>query len=142
MAHLNKVMLIGNVGRDPEVRYAKEGQIKVATLTLATTQSYPDKEGKRIEATEWHNVVAWRNLAELTEKYIRKGSLLYVEGHLLTRSYESNGQRKFTTEVVAESIQMLGQRQQADSPAVSAPATSTEELQRKIDEQPTDDLPF
>lgn len=93
---LNKVMLIGNVGKDPEVRYLETPEHpKVAQFTLATSERYKAKDGSVTEQTEWHNIVAWRGLADIAEKYIRKGSSLYVEGRLRTRSWEVNGQKVF-----------------------------------------------
>ena len=113
---LNKVMLIGNVGRDPEVRYfdgnsSQNGNSKVARFTLATTERYRDRSGELRENTEWHNIVAWRNSAELAEKYIRKGSQIYVEGKLSTRSWtDQSGAKRTTTEIVVDNIQLLGRR--------------------------------
>ena len=109
-------MLIGNVGRDPEVRYfdgnsSQNGNSKVARFTLATTERYRDRSGELRENTEWHNIVAWRNSAELAEKYIRKGSQIYVEGKLSTRSWtDQSGTKRTTTEVVVDNIQLLGRR--------------------------------
>ncbi len=109
-------MLIGNVGRDPEVRYfdgnsSQNGNSKVARFTLATTERYRDRSGELRENTEWHNIVAWRNSAELAEKYIRKGSQIYVEGKLSTRSWtDQSGAKRSTTEVVVDNIQLLGRR--------------------------------
>lgn len=113
---LNKVMLIGNVGRDPEVRYfdgnsPQNASSKVARFTLATTERYRDRNGEMRENTEWHNLVAWRNSAELAEKYIRKGSQIYVEGKLSTRSWtDQSGAKRSTTEIVVDNIQLLGKR--------------------------------
>ena len=118
---LNKVMLIGNVGRDPEVRYLEGGSgaqnaTKVASFTLATTERYRDRSGELRENTEWHNIVAWRNSADLAEKFIRKGSQIYIEGKLRTRSWtDQQGVKKYTTEVVVDNIQLLGRR--GDNPA-------------------------
>ncbi|MBO7604152.1 MAG: single-stranded DNA-binding protein [Bacteroidales bacterium] len=118
MPSLNKVMLIGNVGRDPEVRYLDQGaaqggqSTKVATFTLATTDRYRDRNGEVRENTEWHNLVLWRQLADLAEKFIRKGSQVYIEGHLRTRSYtDQQGVKKFVTEIVADNVQLLGRRE-------------------------------
>ena len=118
MPSLNKVMLIGNAGRDPEIRYLDQGSAqggqstKVATFTLATTDRYRDRGGELRENTEWHNLVLWRQLADLAERYIRKGSQIYVEGHLRTRSYtDQQGQKKYMTEVVADNVQLLGRRE-------------------------------
>ncbi len=118
---LNKVMLIGNVGRDPEVRYLEgnsgaQNATKVASFTLATTERYRDRSGELRENTEWHNIVAWRNSADLAEKFIRKGMQVYIEGKLRTRSWtDQQGVKKFTTEVVVDNIQLLGKR--SDNPA-------------------------
>lgn len=112
---LNKVMLIGNVGADPEVRYwdgAGNGQSsKVASFRLATTEKYTSRTGEPKENTEWHNITAWRNLADLAEKYIKKGSQIYVEGRLRTREYtDQSGIKKYRTEILADGIQLLGRR--------------------------------
>ena len=113
-------MLIGNVGRDPNVRYLDGNQgggagSKVATFTLATTERYRDRSGETRENTEWHNIVAWRNSADLAEKFIHKGTQIYVEGRLRTRSYtDQAGVQKYTTEVVADNIQLLGRRQDGE----------------------------
>lgn len=109
-------MLIGNVGRDPNVRYLdgnSGGQgSKVATFTLATTERYRDRSGETRENTEWHNIVAWRNSADLAERFIHKGTQIFVEGRLRTRQYtDQAGVQKYTTEVVADNIQLLGRRQ-------------------------------
>lgn len=107
---LNKVMLIGNVGRDPMIRHLENGT-PVATFSLATTERFRDKSGVQREVTEWHNIVCWRNLADLCEKYIRKGSQLYIEGSIRTRSWDGNdGQKRYTTEIVADNLQMLGRK--------------------------------
>ena len=111
---LNKVMLIGNVGRDPEVRYL-EGNAKVASFTLATSERFKDRNGELRENTEWHNIVAWRANADVAEKFIHKGTQIYVEGRLRTRSYtDQAGVKKFTTEIQADTIQLLGRRPDAD----------------------------
>lgn len=111
---LNKVMLIGNVGADPEVRYwdgAGNGQSKVASIRLATTEKYTSRTGESKENTEWHSITAWRNLADLAEKYIRKGSQIYVEGRLRTREYtDQSGAKRYRTEILADGIQLLGRR--------------------------------
>ena len=113
---LNKVMLIGNVGRDPEVRYLEgnsgvQNATKVASFTLATTERYRDRSGELRENTEWHNIVAWRNSADLAEKFIRKGTQVYIEGKLRTRSWtDQQGVKKFTTAVGVDKTQWLGKR--------------------------------
>lgn len=111
---LNKVMLIGNVGADPEIRYwdgAGNGQSKVASIRLATTEKYTSRTGESKENTEWHSITAWRNLADLAEKYIKKGSQIYVEGRLRTREYtDQSGAKRYRTEILADGIQLLGRR--------------------------------
>lgn len=124
---LNKVMLIGNVGKDPEVRYLENNPApqgtnpKVAQFTLATTERFRDRNGEVRENTEWHNIVAWRGLADLAEKYIRKGSQLYIEGRIRTRSWNDQaGAKQYRTEIVADSIQLLGRK--SDNPASPQPS--------------------
>ncbi len=113
MRGVNRVMLIGNLGKDPDVQYL-EGNIAVAKFPLATTETYKDRAGKLISQTEWHTVVLWRGLAELAQKYLHKGSLIYVEGRLRTRSWEDKeGNRKFATEVVGDNLIMLDKRTDA-----------------------------
>ena len=103
-------MLIGNLGKDPDVQYL-EGNIAVAKFPLATTETYKDRTGKLISQTEWHTVVLWRGLAELAQKYLHKGSLIYVEGRLRTRSWEDKeGNKKFATEIVGDNLIMLDKR--------------------------------
>ena len=115
---LNKVMLIGNVGNDPEIRYLDsqnpQGNTKVASFRLATTERFRDRNGDTRENTEWHNIVAWRSSAELVEKFIHKGSQIYVEGKLRTRQWtDQTGNKRFTTEIQADNIQLLGRRPDA-----------------------------
>ena len=107
MAGINKVILIGNLGRDPEVKTFENGT-KKANFTLATSESYKDKEGKIVEQTEWHNIVCWRNLADIAERYLTKGKQIYLEGKLRTRSWEDNGVKKYITEIEASTFTMLG----------------------------------
>lgn len=127
-ASLNKVMLIGNVGRDPEVRYLDQNSQsgnKVANFTLATTERYKDRGGNQQERTEWHNIVAWGNNADVAEKYIHRGTSLYVEGRLRTREYtDANGVKKYRTEIYVDSLQLLGRRNDSDQPAGQAPQRS------------------
>ena len=132
---LNKVMLIGNVGKKPEIRYLEnQGGAspapKVATFTLATTERFRDRSGEMRESTEWHNIVAWRQLADLAERFMDKGSQIYVEGRLRSRSWDGqDGQKRYITEVVADSIQLLGKK--SDNPgaegyqAAGAPSASS-----------------
>lgn len=108
MAGVNKVILIGNLGRDPEVRHLESGA-SVASFSIATTESYKDRNtGERKDVTEWHNIVLWRGLADIAEKYLRKGSTVYIEGKLRTRSWEKDGVTRYTTEVVGDNMTMLG----------------------------------
>jgi single-strand DNA-binding protein len=110
MRGVNRVMLIGNLGKDPDVQYL-EGNIGVAKFSLATTETYKDRSGKLVSQTEWHTVVLWRGLADLAEKYLHKGSLVYIEGRLRTRSWEDKeGNKKFATEVVGDNLIMLDKR--------------------------------
>src|SRR6202008_3815518 len=110
MRGVNRVMLIGNLGRDPDVQFL-EGNIAVAKFPLATTETFKDRAGKLISQTEWHTVVLWRGLAELAQKYLHKGSLIYVEGRLRTRSWEDKeGNKKFATEIVGDNLIMLDKR--------------------------------
>ncbi|SFF51677.1 single-stranded DNA-binding protein [Thermoflexibacter ruber] len=107
MRGLNKVMLIGNLGKDPEEQ-TLEGGITVAKFSLATTESYKDDKGETHSLTEWHSIVAWRSLADLAGKYLKKGSTIYLEGKIKTRSYEDKeGNKKYVTEIIAESFIML-----------------------------------
>jgi single-strand DNA-binding protein len=110
MRGVNRVMLIGNLGKDPEVQHL-EGNIAVAKFPLATTETFKDRTGKLISQTEWHTVVLWRGLAELAQKYLHKSSLVYIEGRLRTRSWDDkDGNRKFATEVVGDNLIMLDKR--------------------------------
>ena len=114
---LNKAMLIGNVGRDPEVRYldGNSGNAKVATFTLATTERYRDRNGETRENTEWHNIVAWRNNADVAERFVKKGTQLFIEGRIRTRSWDDqNGNKRYTTEIIADNLQLLGKK--SDNP--------------------------
>ena len=122
---LNKAMLIGNVGKDPEVRYldGSNGQAKVATFTLATTERYRARNGETRENTEWHNIVAWRSTADVVEKYVKKGTQVYIEGRIRTRSWDDQtGNKRYTTEIIADTLQLLGKRQDNPAGGYSAPA--------------------
>ena len=147
MSGVNKVILIGNLGADPEVRHL-QNDVTVANFNLATSETYRDKTtGEKREVTEWHRVVVWRGLAEVVEKYVKKGSKVYVEGKLQTRKWEKDGIERYTTEIVAENLTMLDrpsgdgpaqgnapQQAQAAQPAQSAP--------QSVDPGGDDDLPF
>ena len=126
---LNKVMLIGNVGNDPEIRYldsnpqSPQGNAKVASFRLATTERYRDRNGETRENTEWHSIVAWRSNADLVEKFVHKGSQIFIEGKLRTRQWtDQTGNKRFTTEVQADNIQLLGKR--PDAPQGGQPASN------------------
>lgn len=128
MASVNKVILIGNLGKDPEVRYMPDGAA-VANITLATTDSWKDKNsGEKKEATEWHRVVFFRKLAEIAGQYLKKGSQVYIEGSLKTRKWDKDGVTHYTTEIVADSMQMLGRKEAGGPPpqgSATPPAGST-----------------
>ena len=134
-------MLIGNLGKDPDMQFL-EGNIGVAKFSLATTETYKDRSGKLISQTEWHTVVLWRGLAELAQKYLHRGSLVYIEGRLKTRSWEDKeGNKKFATEIVGDNLIMLDKRSD------SGPGAGTGEGIEGIGDIPTDDegserLPF
>jgi len=117
MRGVNRVMLIGNLGKDPDMQFL-EGNIGVAKFSLATTETYKDRSGKLISQTEWHTVVLWRGLAELAQKYLHKGSLVYIEGRLKTRSWEDKeGNKKFATEIVGDNLIMLDKRNDGTHPS-------------------------
>ena len=123
---INKVILIGNLGQDPEVRYMPNGNA-VANVTIATSESWKDKNsGEQQERTEWHRVVFYRRLAEIVGEYLRKGSKVYVEGRLQTRKWQdNNGQDRYTTEIIADQMQMLDSRGGSASMGSGAPASSS-----------------
>lgn len=111
MAGVNKVMLIGNLGKDPEVRYM-EGGVAVANFTLATNESYKDKAGNKVDQTEWHNIVVWRGLAETAEKFLKKGMQVYIEGKLRSRNWnDKEGNKHYMTEVVGDNLVILGRKE-------------------------------
>jgi single-strand DNA-binding protein len=116
MAGINKVILIGHLGRDPEVRYTPDGTA-VANFTMATSEKWKDKgTGEKKERTEWHRIVAWRRLGEICGEYLSKGRQVYIEGSLQTREWQDqDGNKRWTTEIVAQNMQMLGSRDQAES---------------------------
>jgi single-strand DNA-binding protein len=117
MASVNKVILVGNLGRDPEVRYMPNGEA-VCNFSIATTDSWKDKSGAKQERTEWHNIVMYRKLAEIAGEYLKKGRPVYVEGRLQTRKWQTKeGQDRYTTEIIADQMQMLGGRDGAGSNA-------------------------
>ena len=145
MAGVNKVILVGNLGKDPEVRHLENGTT-VANFPIATSESYKDREGNRIDQTEWHNVVVWRKLAEIAESYLKKGSQNYLEGKLRTRSWDDQqGNKRYTTEVVADTFTMLGKRedsQSTQSVTNNNSSTSTQNNVIETNNSVEDDLPF
>ena len=124
---VNKVMLIGRLGKDPEVRAMENGK-KVANFPLATDDSYKDKEGNRVDRTDWHNIVFWGPQAEIVERFLTKGKLVYIEGKLKTRSFEHEGHARYVTEVLGSQLTMLGSNNNQD--------------QQPANIHQTDDLPF
>lgn len=109
MASVNKVILVGNLGRDPEVRYMPNGEA-VCNFSIATTENWKDKSGVKQEKTEWHNIVMYRKLAEIAGEYLKKGRPVYVEGRLQTRKWEKDGVTRYTTEIIGDNMQMLGSK--------------------------------
>jgi single-strand DNA-binding protein len=119
MSGINKVILVGNLGKDPEVRHLEGGAV-VAKFPLATSESYKTKDGQRVDQTEWHNVVMWRGLAESAEKFLRKGSLVYIEGKIRTRSWDDkDGNKRFATEIIADTMTMLVSKRTEETAAAS-----------------------
>jgi single-strand DNA-binding protein len=145
MSGINKVILVGHLGKDPEVRHL-EGNVTVASFPLATSETY-NKDGRKIEQTEWHNIVMWRGLADVAAKYLQKGKLVYIEGKLRTRSFEDKeGHKKYTTEIVAENFTMLGRKSDFDNGHTENNAQSQAEEDQPMNyNRPAnaeDDLPF
>ena len=167
---INKVILIGNVGQDPEIRYTGDvnNGTKVATFRVATTERYRDRSGNLQEHTEWHSIVVWRNTADVVEKYVKKGTQVYIEGRIRSRSWDDqNGNKRYVTEIVADTLQLLGRRpegqqqggyqQQApqgyqqpqpyQQPGVQQQPTYQPQVQQAqpkpaVEDLPEDDLPF
>jgi len=146
MSSLNKAMVIGRLGADPDVRYT-QSNTAVATMSVATTERYKDRNGELQENTEWHRVVAWSRLAEICQQYLKKGSLVYFEGPIQTREWEDkDGQKRYTTEIKALNMQMLDSRGDSGGSSASAqksssPAKETVEIDDSFDDM-DDDLPF
>lgn len=145
---LNKVILIGRLGKDPEMRYTPQG-VAVTTFNVATNESYKDREGKEVENTEWHRVVAWRKLAEICGQYLKKGSLVYIEGKLKTRTYDDkDGVKKYITETIADQMQMLDSKRDSTGGGERSTATHDTGGMNSYTEPATnassaeDDLPF
>lgn len=143
MASINKVILIGNLGKDPEVRYTTDGTA-VATFSIATSDEWKDKDsGEKKERTEWHRIVAWRRLGEICGEYLSKGRQVYVEGKLQTRSWEKDGVTRYTTEIVASAVQFLGGRDGNDGSRSSADAPGPHtSMEPPYQDSSDDDIPF
>lgn len=149
MSGINKVILVGHLGKDPEVRHL-DGNVSVASFPLATSETF-NKDGKKIEQTEWHNIVMWRGLADVAAKYLQKGKLVYIEGKLRTRSYEDReGVKRYTTEIVAENFTMLGRKSDFEpapangetKPIGSGNSSDPSSTTVNFNENKDDDLPF
>lgn len=150
MSGVNKVILVGRLGKDPEVRHLESGA-SVASFSMATSETYKDRQtGERREQTEWHNIVLWRGLADVAEKYLKKGDMIYVEGKLRTRSWEKDNVTRYTTEVVGDNMTMLGGgagsggsngggAYPSQQQPTSQPSTPTQSVQES---DAIDDLPF
>jgi len=123
MSGVNKAILIGRLGRDPELRTFENG-VKKASFSIATSENYKDRDGNKIEQTEWHNIVCWRNLAEVAEKFLTKGKLIYLEGKLRTRTWEDNGVKKYISEIEATTFTMLSSK--SEEGGVLPPETRVE----------------
>lgn len=147
MRGVNKVTLIGNLGKDPDLQYL-EGNIAVAKFPLATTETFKDKTGNLVSQTEWHTVVLWRGLAELAQKYLHKGSLVYIEGRLRTRSWEDKDKnRRFSTEIVGDNLVMLDKRKEGngDDPSIDNSHSGNDsypEQDMSFNSGDKDNLPF
>ena len=143
MSGVNKVILVGRLGKDPEVRNLENGAA-VANFTIATSESYKDKTtGEKKEVTEWHNIVLWRGLAEIAQKYLHKGDIIYVEGKLRTRSWEKEGITRFTTEIIGDNMTMLGTRGGGNTSSSSGESRQSAPANySNAGDAGADDLPF
>ena len=138
MSGVNKVILVGNLGKDPEVRYLDSG-VAVANFSLATTENYKNKQGEKVSQTEWHNIVLWRGLAEVAEKWLKKGSRVYVEGKIRSRKWEDKeGNTRYTTEILADNMTMLGGK----SSTAGIPINTEINPKNESNSDSTNDLPF
>ncbi len=141
MAGINKVILVGNLGKDPEVRTLENGT-KVANFTMATSETYKTKDGQKVTQTEWHNIVLWRGLAEIAERYMKKGNQVYIEGKIKTRSWDDkDGNKRYTTEIVGDNLTMLGSRRDADGADASSASVQDKPPDNNVGDE-KDDLPF
>lgn len=139
MASLNKALLIGNLGKDPELRYTPSGKA-VASFSIATTNQWKDKDGQKQERTDWHNIVVWGRQAEIAKDYLRKGKQIYLEGRIQTRSYDDkDGNKRWITEIVADRFLMLGRKGEGDAADEFPPPPSASDAPGAPND---DDLPF
>ncbi len=140
---VNRVILVGNVGKEPETRYLDSG-VALCKFPLATNEKYKNRSGENVKNTEWHNIILWRKLAEIAEKYVKKGDLLYLEGKIRTRSYDDKeGNKRYITEVIVDNMQMLGKKQTGEG--AESYQEEMEESAPQFDQEAdneTDDLPF
>lgn len=147
MAGVNKVILVGRLGKDPEVRNLENGAA-VANFTMATSETYKDRvTGEKKEITDWHNIVLWRGLAEISQKYLHKGDMVYIEGKMRTRSWEKEGVTRYTTEVIADNMTMLSTQRSGSGGGNNYSSegggySGTAKPQENFDASGTDDLPF
>lgn len=137
MSGINKVILVGNLGKDPEVRHL-EGGTTVANFSLATTEAYKDKSGNRKEQTEWHNILVWRGLADIAEKYLKKGMSIYLEGRIRYKSYEKDGVKHYNTDILCDTFTMLGKK---ENTTIVVEESESKTLAGLTPDK-TDDLPF
>lgn len=144
---VNKVILVGNVGKDPEVRYL-DNNVAVAKFSLATSETYKNRNNEKVTNTEWHNIVLWRAQAEFAEKYIKKGSQLYIEGKIQNRSYnDKDGNKKYITEITGDTVQLLGRKSDSNEPPAPSESPASQKIESEGDILPEedsldDDLPF
>lgn len=139
---VNKVILIGNLGKDPEVQNFENG-VKKAAFTLATTETYKGKDGEKATHTEWHNIVLWRGQADVAERFLKKGSTVYIEGRIRKREYDDKeGQKKFIYEILGDSMQMLGGGPRKDEVNGATQSMDTAKEESPMVNAPDDDLPF
>lgn len=140
MSGINKVILVGHLGKDPDVRYL-DGGVSVASFPLATSETF-NKEGRKVEQTEWHNIVMWRGLADVAAKYLQKGKLVYIEGKLRTRTFDDKeGNKKYTTEIIAENFTLLGRKTDFDNDSTPR-AFSKAPNDQGTDDTQGDDMSF
>lgn len=138
---VNKVILIGNLGKDPEI-ISFDGGVKKASFSIATTEVFRNRDGQEVEQTEWHNIVMWRGLADIAEKYLRKGSQIYVEGRIKYRSYEKDGQKRYITDIECDEMTMIGSRGQSEYSPSQDQSSDTNKQSAPPVKAPEDDLPF